>query len=40
MNQYNFGKVTCASGAIKEFSCRADSFQQARALLMQFVKNN
>jgi len=40
MNYYKFGNVTCASGAVKYFECNAANFQEARALLVQFIKNN
>jgi hypothetical protein len=40
MNHYNFGKVTCASGESKVFECDAANFLEARALLVEFVRNN
>jgi hypothetical protein len=40
MNHYKFGKVTCSSGASKDFECYANSFREARALLIQFIKDN
>ncbi len=40
MNHYNFGKVTCASGAIKTFECDAKNFTEARGLLAAFVASN
>jgi hypothetical protein len=39
MRSYNF-TVQCASGQVKEFTCQAANFREARALLIDFAKNN
>lgn len=39
MKTYNF-KVQCVSGQVKEFTCQAANFREARSLMMDFIKNN
>jgi|688.fasta_scaffold1228753_2 hypothetical protein len=39
MRTYKFN-VKCASGEMKEFTCQAASYNEARGLLADFAKNN
>lgn len=39
MKNYSF-TIQCASGQVKSFICQAANFREARALLIDFAKNN